>query len=74
MLKLRITPLVAVDLNSIKEYIAEDNPDAAQETVQEIYKQFENIQIFPNTGQIWLSGLALRQIISMFARKLCGVV
>ena len=50
MKKLRINPLVAQDLNNIKEYIAEDNPDMSVKTVQEIYGQFENIQQFPSIG------------------------
>lgn len=50
MMKLRINPLVAKDLKSIKDYIAEDNADKALETIQEIYRQFENIQQFPYIG------------------------
>ena len=50
MMKLRINPLVAVDLKVIKDFIAEDNEDKALETVQEIYRQFENIQQFPYIG------------------------
>ena len=50
MMKLRINPLVAKDLKSIKDFIAEDNADKALETVQEIYHQFENIQQFPYIG------------------------
>ena len=42
-MKLRINPLVAVDLKVMKDFIAEDNEDKALETVQEIYHQFENI-------------------------------
>ena len=49
-MKLRINPLVAKDLKSIKDYIAEDNADKALETVREIYHQFENIQQFPYIG------------------------
>ena len=45
MMKLRINPLVAKDLKSIKDFIAEDNVDKALETIQEIYRQFENIQL-----------------------------
>ena len=45
MMKLRINPLVAVDLKNIKEYIAEDSIDMATKTVQEIYSMFENIQL-----------------------------
>ncbi|MDO4305121.1 MAG: type II toxin-antitoxin system RelE/ParE family toxin [Bacillota bacterium] len=50
MMKLRINPLVAKDLKSIKDFIAEDNADKALETVQEIYRQFESIQQFPYIG------------------------
>ncbi len=50
MMKLRINPVVAEDLKTIKDFIAEDNTDKALETVQEIYKQFENIQQFPYMG------------------------
>jgi plasmid stabilization system protein ParE len=50
MLKLRINPLVAVDLRGIRNYIAEDNEEYAAETVNEIYGKFENIQMFPGIG------------------------
>jgi len=50
MIKLRINPLVAVDLKNIKEFIAEDNQDSALKTIQEIYSQFENIHQFPSIG------------------------
>ena len=50
MMKLRINPLVAVDLKEIKDFIAEDNECKALETVQESYRQFENIQQFPYIG------------------------
>lgn len=50
MVRLRINPVVAEDLKAIKNFIAEDNVDKASETVQEIYKQFENIQQFPYIG------------------------
>lgn len=49
-MKLRINPLVVVDLKNIKEFIFEDNPDAAQQTIQEIYSQFEKVQQFPSMG------------------------
>ena len=49
-MKLRIKLLVAVDLKEIKDYIAEDNEDKALETVQELYRQFENIQHLPYIG------------------------
>lgn len=50
MMKLRINPVVAEDLKIIKKFIAEDNANKTLETVQEIYRQFENIQQFPYIG------------------------
>ncbi len=50
MMKLRINPIVADDLKAIKNFIAEDNENKALETIQELYKQFENIQQFPYIG------------------------
>lgn len=50
MMKLRINPFVAADLKEIKNYIAKDNEEKALETVQEIYRQFENVQQFPYIG------------------------
>ena len=49
-MKLRINPIVAEDLKAIKNFIVEDNANKALEIVQEIYKQFENIQQFPYIG------------------------
>ena len=45
MMKLRINPLVAKDLKSIKDYIAEDNADKALETIQEIYSRLSLLQL-----------------------------
>ena len=50
MMKLRINPVVAEDLRSIKEYIADDNEEMAVKTIQEIYTRTENIQQFPYMG------------------------
>ena len=50
MMNLRINPLVVTDLKSIKDYIAEDNVQKANETVAKIYSKFENIQLFPDMG------------------------
>lgn len=50
MMKLRINPLVVSDLKEIRSFIAEDNPEKAVETIQEIYGKFENIQLFPGMG------------------------
>ena len=37
MLKLRINPIVAKDLKSIRDYIAEDSEEYAAKTIKEIY-------------------------------------
>ena len=50
MMKLRINPLVVADLKDIRDFIAEDNVEKALETVEEIYRKFENIQLFPGMG------------------------
>ena len=50
MMKLRINSIVAEDLKSIKEYMAEDNEEMAVKTIQEIYARIENIQQFPYMG------------------------
>lgn len=50
MLKLRINPLVVMDLQEIRSYIAEDNAECAAKTIEEIYGKFENIQVFPGIG------------------------
>ena len=50
MMRLRINPVVVEDLKTIKNFIAEDNDDKVLATVQEIYRQFENIQQFPYIG------------------------
>lgn len=50
MLKLRINPLVAVDLKGIRDYIAEDNEEYARKTIEDIYVKFENIRVFPGIG------------------------
>lgn len=49
-MNLRINPLVVTDLKAIRDYIAEDNVEAARNTMEEIYKCFENLQCFPTMG------------------------
>lgn len=49
-MKLRINPLVVKDLKEIRDFIADDNPDKAAETIDNIYKTFENVQKFPGLG------------------------
>lgn len=44
MMKLRINPVAAVDLKTIKNFIAEDNEDKALETIREIYRVVNRYQ------------------------------
>ncbi len=50
MLKLRINPIVVKDLKNIRDYITEDNEECAAKTILEIYRKFENLQMFPGIG------------------------
>lgn len=50
MMKLRINPLVVSDLKEIRVFIEEDNPEKAVEVIEEIYRKFENVQLFPEMG------------------------
>lgn len=50
MMKLRINLVLAEDLKIIKKFIAEDIANKVLVMVQEIYRQFENIQQFPYIG------------------------
>ena len=49
-MKLRINPLGVAGLKAIRDYIAEDNAEAARKRVDPIYKNFENLQQFPTLG------------------------
>ena len=60
MLKLRINPIVAKDLKSIRDYIAEDNEEYAVKTIKEIYGKFENLQMFPGMGSDLLKRVSFR--------------
>ena len=50
MMKLRINPIVAIDLKNIKDYIAKDSEEVAEEVINKLYAQIENIQQSPNIG------------------------
>lgn len=49
-MKLRINPEVVKDLKVIRKYIAEDSPEAAQKTINQMYDRFEKLLVFPNMG------------------------
>ena len=50
MKALRINPLVVKDLKEIRNFIADDNPEKAAVTIENIYEKFEMIQLFPGMG------------------------
>ena len=47
---LYINPLVAEDLKSIHDYIAEDSEEYSVKTIKNIYDKFQNLQLFPGIG------------------------
>lgn len=49
-MKLRINPVVVEDLEVIRDFIADDNQEMASKTIAEIYKRFENLELFPSMG------------------------
>jgi addiction module RelE/StbE family toxin len=48
--KIRINPLVITDIEEIRDYIAEDNPQAAMRIVNTIYSSIEKLGTFPEMG------------------------
>ena len=44
------------DLKEIRDFIADDNPDKAAETIDNIYKTFENVQQFKILQEFLISG------------------
>lgn len=60
MLKLQMNPLVVTDLKGIRGYIAEDNEEYAVKTIHELYRKFENIQMFPGIGADFSKSVSFR--------------
>jgi len=58
--KIRVNPIAAADLQEIKDYIAQDNPDAAQKTVKDIVSKIEGLLEFPETGTLLASKIKLK--------------
>ncbi|ACL21318.1 addiction module RelE/StbE family toxin [Desulfitobacterium sp. LBE] len=48
--KIRINPMAIADVQEIKTYIAEDNPEAAIQMGAVIYSKIENLADFPEMG------------------------
>jgi len=45
-----LTPSARQDVLDIYDYIAADNPDAADRFVEELYQAFDHLATFPRTG------------------------
>jgi toxin ParE1/3/4 len=61
------------DLDAIADYIALDNPAAARDLVQRVFKQVEQLIAHPDSGSKpeELRGWRYRQIIELPCRILC---
>lgn len=49
-LKIRINPAAVADLIEIKNYVAQDNPEAASRLIHTIYSSIEKLAEFPKIG------------------------
>jgi toxin ParE1/3/4 len=49
---IRWTPEASSNLEHISLHIAEDNPEAALNTVRTIFERIENLVVFPRRGRI----------------------
>ncbi|MGL4522467.1 MAG: hypothetical protein ACRCWQ_07950 [Bacilli bacterium] len=45
--RIRINPIVEVDLREIKEYLAQDDEEIAVRIIREIYGAIEQLSYFP---------------------------
>jgi plasmid stabilization system protein ParE len=50
-LKIKLAKLALQDLQSTKNYISQDKPDAALAVVQRVIEAIENIALFPSIGR-----------------------
>ena len=50
--QIRINPIASEDIKNIKEYIAEDNLDAAIKVVKDIVEKIESLSEFPEMGKM----------------------
>jgi toxin ParE1/3/4 len=50
-MNVRWTPEATARLEQISEHIAQDNPDAALRTVQDIFERIEGLAAFPYSGR-----------------------
>ena len=50
--EIRINPIASEDMKNIKEYVAEDNLDAAIKVIKDIIKKIEMLSEFPEMGNM----------------------
>ncbi len=48
--KIRFNPAASTDLQEIKDYLYKENPDAAMNTVRDIFSKIESLMEFPEMG------------------------
>jgi toxin ParE1/3/4 len=51
-MRIRWTPAAAADLEHIKDYLTEHNPQFAQSTVLELYETIRSLKASPHRGRI----------------------
>ncbi|MDD3022771.1 MAG: type II toxin-antitoxin system RelE/ParE family toxin [Syntrophomonadaceae bacterium] len=67
--EIRFNPLANTDLQEIKEYIAEDNPDAAIKTIRDIITKIEELNAFPHMGPLLSARIKQK---SKYRYMVCG--
>lgn len=63
-MKIKLAKLAAQDLQSVKEYISQDKPNAALAVVKRVMESIENIAIFPNIGRTGRVPLTKELVVS----------
>lgn len=58
--EIRINPLTTIDLQEIKNYIAEDSIEAATKTVKDIIDKIETLAEFPELGAMLMYKIRLK--------------
>jgi len=62
-LEIRLTKRAEEDLNEIFNYVAQDNPDAAERFAQRLLKRTEILRTFPNAGRTFRKRERIRRLV-----------
>jgi addiction module RelE/StbE family toxin len=64
-MKLRWSPLAVDKASEIAEYIAQDNPAAAEKWIDAVFSSVERLTTFPESGRIVpeINSLAIRELL-----------